>query len=72
MEQHDLVTDGSCEVEILRGEHDAAAPRRERRERLAENDDRLGVERRRRLVDEHERRAERERSDRAHLPPKAA
>ena len=60
------------EVQVLGREQDAAASRRERRDGLAEDDDRLGVERRGRLVDEDERRRERERRDRARLPPEAA
>ena len=72
VEQHDLVARGAGEVQILGREQDAASARGERRNGLAEDDDRLRVERGGRLVDEDQRRRKRERRNRARLPPQAA
>ena len=72
MEEDDLVTDGAREVQVLGREEHAAAARREGRHCLAEDDDRLGVERRGGLVDEDERRGERESCDRACLAAETA
>ena len=72
MEEDDLVTDGACEVQVLGREEHPAAARREGRDGLAEHDDRLGVERRRRLVHEDQRRRERESRHGARLAAEAA
>ena len=70
MEQHDLVADGPREVEVLGREQHAASTAGERRNGLAEHDDRLRVECRGCLVDEDEGRGERECGDRARLATK--
>jgi len=72
VEQHDLVARCTREVEILGREQDATPACGKRRNRLAQHDDRLGVERRCGLIDENERRCEREGCDSARLTPKAA
>ena len=72
VEQHDLVAHGACKVEILGREQDAAPAGGERGDRLPQDDDGLRVERRGRLVDEDQRRREREAGDGARLPPEAA
>ena len=56
MEQHDLVARRARKVQILGGKQHAAPASRERRHSLAEDDDRLRVERCGRLVDEDQRR----------------
>ena len=67
VEQHDLVARPLREMQVLGREQNATSARGEGSNRLAEHDDRFGVERRRDLVDEDERRCERERRNDARL-----
>jgi len=54
VEQHDLVACGTREMEILGREQDTTAACCKRRDRFAQHDDRLGVERGGGLIDEDE------------------
>ena len=72
VEQHDLMARRTSEMEVLGREQDAAATSGEGRHRFAQHDDGFGVERGGRLVDEDQRRSDREGGDRARLPPQPA
>ena len=72
VEQDDLIADPTGEVKVLRREQHPGTRRSDRRESLAENHYRLGVERGGRLVDEEEWGAQRESGDSADLSAKSA